>query len=41
MGRHDADPAERLRYIVVVLVAATVLALLVLGAFAVNGLAHG
>jgi hypothetical protein len=41
MGRHDADPAERRRYMAVALVTATVLALLVLGAFALNGLSHG
>jgi hypothetical protein len=40
MGRHDADPAERRRYIAVTLVTAAVLALLVLGAFALNGLSH-
>jgi hypothetical protein len=41
MGRHDADPAERRRYVVVVAWSATVLALLVLGAFAITGLSHG
>jgi hypothetical protein len=41
MGRHDADPAERRRYMAMVLVAVTVLALLALGAFALNGLSHG
>jgi hypothetical protein len=41
MGRHDADPADRRRYMAFVLVTATVVALLVLGAFALNGLSHG
>jgi hypothetical protein len=41
MGRHDADPAERRRYVAVAIVTAMVLALLVVGAFAVNGLSHG
>jgi hypothetical protein len=40
MGRHDADPADRRRYMAVVLVTVTVLVLLVLGAFALNGLSH-
>jgi hypothetical protein len=40
MGRHDADPAERRRYFTVALVVGTVLALLVVGWFAVNGLSH-
>jgi len=41
MGRHDADPAERRRYVTVVALCATVLALLVLGAFAIHALSHG
>jgi hypothetical protein len=41
MGRHDADPAERRRYVTVVALCATVLALLILGAFAITGLSHG
>jgi hypothetical protein len=40
MGRHDADPADRRRYMVVILVTAAVLALLALGALALNGLSH-
>jgi hypothetical protein len=41
MGRHDADPADRRRYATVVVLCATVLALLALGAFAVQALSHG
>jgi len=40
MGRHDADPADRRRYVAVFLVIAIVLALLVVGAFALNGFSH-
>jgi hypothetical protein len=41
MGRHDADPADRRRYMAVILVTAAVLVLLALGALALNGLSHG
>jgi hypothetical protein len=40
MGRHDADPADRRRYATLVALCATVLVLLVLGAFAVQALSH-
>jgi hypothetical protein len=40
MGRHDADPADRRRYMAVILVTAAVLVLLALGALALNGLSH-
>jgi hypothetical protein len=39
MGRHDADPRERLRYVIVALVVVAVIALLVVGVFAVTDLA--
>jgi hypothetical protein len=41
MGRHDADPAERRRYVAVAIVTAMVLALLVVGALAATGFSHG
>jgi hypothetical protein len=41
MGRHDADPAERRRYAAVIVMCAAVLALLLLGAFALQALSHG
>jgi hypothetical protein len=41
MGRHDADPAERGRYAFVIVMCATVLALLLLGAFALHALSIG
>jgi hypothetical protein len=41
MGRHDADPADRRRYATVAVLCAAVVALLVLGAFAVQALSHG
>jgi hypothetical protein len=40
MGRHDADPRERLRYVIVALVVVAVIALLVVGVFAVTDLAR-
>jgi hypothetical protein len=39
MGRHDADPRERLRYVIVAIVVIAVIALLVVGAFALHDLA--
>ncbi|MEP7023475.1 MAG: hypothetical protein ABJB47_06590 [Actinomycetota bacterium] len=39
MGRHDADPRERLRYVIVALVVIAVIALLVVGVFAGTDLA--
>jgi hypothetical protein len=36
MGHHDADPASRRHYAGFVLLSVTVLALLVVGAFALN-----
>jgi hypothetical protein len=41
MGRHDADPADRRRYAAMVALCASVLALLVLGGYAVHALSHG
>jgi len=41
MGRHDADPADRRRYAAMVALCATVVALLVVGVFAVHALSHG
>jgi hypothetical protein len=41
MGRHDADPAGRRRYAGVVLLCAAVLALLAVGALALQALSHG
>jgi hypothetical protein len=41
MGRHDADPAERRRYVAVAIVTAMVLALLVVGVLAATGFSHG
>jgi hypothetical protein len=41
MGRHDADPADRRRYAGVILVFATVAALLAVGALALQALSHG
>jgi hypothetical protein len=38
MGRHDADPRERLRYVIVALAVVAVIALLVVGVFAVTDL---
>jgi hypothetical protein len=40
MGRHDADPADRRRYAGVIVLCSTVLALLLLGAFALQALSH-
>jgi hypothetical protein len=39
MGRHDADPRERLRYVIVAVVVIAVIALLVVGASALLDLA--
>jgi len=39
MGRHDADPRERLRYVIVAMVVIAVIALLVVGASALHDLA--
>jgi hypothetical protein len=39
MGRHDADPRERLRYVVVAVVVIAVIALLIVGASALHDLA--
>jgi hypothetical protein len=39
MGRHDADPRERLRYVIVAIVVIAVIALLVVGASALHDLA--
>jgi hypothetical protein len=39
MGRHDADPRERLRYVIVAVVVIAVIALLVVGATALHDLA--
>ncbi|MGD0684178.1 MAG: hypothetical protein ABSA03_03585 [Streptosporangiaceae bacterium] len=39
MGRHDADPRERLRYVIVAVVVIAVIALLVVGASALHDLA--
>jgi hypothetical protein len=39
MGRHDADPRERLRYVIVAVVVIAVIALLVVGASALHALA--
>jgi hypothetical protein len=41
MGRHDADPADRHRYAGVVILCATVLVLLAVGAFTLQALSHG
>jgi hypothetical protein len=41
MGHHQADPAERRRYAGVVALSVTVLALLIVGAFALHALSHG
>jgi hypothetical protein len=41
MGRHDADPAGRRRYASVLLLCVVVLALLVVGALALQALSHG
>jgi hypothetical protein len=40
MGHHDADPVGRRRYVGFVLLSVTVLALLVVGAFALNALSQ-
>jgi hypothetical protein len=40
MGHHDADPAEGRRYAGVVLLSVAILALLVVGAFALQALSH-
>lgn len=39
MGRHGADPKERLRYVIVAIVVIAVIALLLLGIFALVDLA--
>jgi hypothetical protein len=39
MGRHDADPRERLRYVIVAVVVIAVIALLVVGGSALHDLA--
>jgi hypothetical protein len=39
MGRHDQDPRERLRYVLTVVVALVVIALLLLGASELHALA--
>jgi hypothetical protein len=41
MGRHDADPADRRRYAAVILICATVAALLAVGALALQALSNG
>jgi hypothetical protein len=41
MGRHDADPAERRRYVAMIALCTAVLALLVLGVFALHALSKG
>jgi hypothetical protein len=40
MGHHDADPAEGRRYAGVVVLTVAVLALLLVGAFALQALSH-
>jgi hypothetical protein len=40
MGHHDADPAEGRRYAGVVMLSVAVLALLLVGAFALQALSH-
>jgi len=40
MGHHDADPADRRRYAGVVLLSIAVLALLLVGALALQALSH-
>jgi hypothetical protein len=40
MGRHDADPADRRRYAGVIVLCGTVLALLLLGVFALHALSR-
>jgi hypothetical protein len=40
MGRHDADPAERGRYTRLVVLALLVLAMLIVGVFALHALSH-
>jgi hypothetical protein len=40
MGRHDADPVVHRRYTGVVLLTLLVLAMLVVGAFALHALSH-
>jgi hypothetical protein len=39
MGRHDADPRQRLRYVIVAIVVIAVIALLLVGIIAVLDLA--
>jgi len=39
MGRHDADPRERLRYVIVAVVVIAVIALLLVGISALHALA--
>jgi hypothetical protein len=39
MGRHDADPRERLRYVIVAVVVIAVIALILVGIFALHDLA--
>jgi hypothetical protein len=39
MGRHDADPRERLRYVIVAVVVIAVIVLLLVGITAVHDLA--
>jgi hypothetical protein len=41
MGRHDADPAERRRYAAMIVLCTTVLALLLVGAYALHAFSHG
>jgi hypothetical protein len=40
MGRHDADPRARLRYVIVAIVVLAVIALLIVGASALHDLAR-
>jgi hypothetical protein len=40
MGHHDADPAESRRYAGVVLLSVAILALLLVGAFALQAFSH-
>jgi hypothetical protein len=40
MGRHDADPRARLRYMLTAVVVIAVVALLLWGAYEVHALAH-
>jgi hypothetical protein len=40
MGRHDSDPADRRRYVGLVALCATVLALLLVGALALHALSQ-